>query len=138
MVFWVYVSSAVGWFSMAELRLLLAKCRERNERDGITGMLLFKDGHFMQVVEGQAEAVKRLHDRIHADPRHRDIVTVDSGPIEARRFADWSMAFYDLNEEGAALPAGYSEFLDTPLDDPTFIRNPDRSRQLLMLFKQFQ
>jgi hypothetical protein len=138
MVFWVYVSSAVEWFSMADLRLLLAKSRERNEREGITGMLLFKDGHFMQVVEGEDEAVKRLHDRIQADPRHRGIVTVDGGPIEARRFADWRMGFYDLNEEGATLPAGYSEFLDTPLDDPTFIRNPDRSRQLLMLFKQFQ
>jgi hypothetical protein len=138
MVFWVYVSSAVEWFSMAELRLLLAKSRERNEREGITGMLLFKDGHFMQVVEGEEEAVKRLHDRIQADPRHQGIFTVDSGPLETRRFADWSMGFYDLGEEGAALPAGYSEFLDTPLDDPTFTRNPDRSRQLLMLFKQFQ
>lgn len=138
MVFWVYVSSAVDWFSMAELRRLLAKSRERNEREGITGMLLFKDGHFMQVVEGEDEAVKRLHDRIQADPRHHGIVTVDSGPIDARRFADWRMAFYDLNEEGAALPAGYSEFLDTPLIDPAFTRNPDRCRQLLTLFKQFQ
>jgi hypothetical protein len=60
----VYVSAAVTWFSEAELRALLTGARFRNENADITGMLLYKDGNFMQALEGSEAAVL---DRIGAE-----------------------------------------------------------------------
>ena len=136
--FLVYVSAAVTWFSPAELRALLATARAENQRAGITGMLLYKDGNFMQVLEGDEAAVRRLQARIAADRRHRGMVVIDSGPLAEREFAAWSMGFCDLNAGSDALPPGYSDFLDLPLDDPLFASSPNRCRQLLQLFKQLE
>ena len=60
----VYVSAAVTWFSDRELRGLLAQCRLSNAQTGITGMLLYKDGNFMQTLEGDERTVRALEARI--------------------------------------------------------------------------
>jgi hypothetical protein len=136
MFFLVYLSAAVTWFSAKELREMLATCRVNNERDGITGMLLYKDGNFMQVLEGEESKVRTLLQRITGDLRHRGLVVIDSGPTAAREFGAWSMAFTDLSANSAALPEGYSEFMDLPLSDPAFVNNPERCHQLLQMFRQ--
>lgn len=69
MIYLVYVSSAVKLFSSAELQQLLRGARENNSSRDITGMLLYKDGNFMQVLEGEKEPVLALRDRISRDPR---------------------------------------------------------------------
>ena len=140
MFFLVYLSAAVTWFSAKELREMLATCRVNNERDGITGMLLYKDGNFMQALEGEESQVQALLKRISADLRHRGLVVIDSGPTAAREFGAWSMAFTDMSADisahSASLPSGYSEFMDLPLSDPAFVNNPERCHQLLQMFRQ--
>jgi hypothetical protein len=136
MFFLVYLSAAVTWFSSRELRDMLVTCRANNLRDGITGMLLYKDGNFMQVLEGDEGAVNALHQRINADLRHRGLVVIDSGHSPAREFGSWSMAFTDLSANTATMPEGYSEFMDTPLTEPSFIHKPDHCRKLLQMFRQ--
>ena len=136
MFFLVYLSAAVTWFSSKELHDMLATCRANNERDGLTGMLLYKDGNFMQVLEGEEPAVRALQQRIAADLRHRGMIVIDSGPTPAREFGAWSMAFTDISTHNASLPNGYSEFMDTPLSDPAFVNNPERCHQLLQMFRQ--
>jgi len=134
--FIVYVSAAVTWFSPTELRALLASSRLNNERAGITGMLLYKDGNFMQALEGDEEAVRALHTRIEIDRRHRGLLTICSGQADARQFEQWSMAFVDLGSPAEDLPAGYSRFFDLPLIDPVFVQSPNRCQELLNLFRQ--
>lgn len=56
--------------------------RTNNERAGITGMLLYKDGNFMQLLEGEKEAVLRLHKNIIVDPRHKGFLTLLQGETE--------------------------------------------------------
>jgi hypothetical protein len=136
--FLVYVSAAVTWFSESELRALLERSRARNEATGITGMLLYKDGNFMQVLEGEESAVRAVHARIAADLRHYGMVTIDSGPQSGRQFPDWTMGFTDLSGSRDTLPRGYSHFLQTPLSDPVFSRTPGHSRQLLGLFRALE
>jgi Sensors of blue-light using FAD len=136
MFFLVYLSAAVTWFSAKELREMLATCRVNNERDGITGMLLYKDGNFMQALEGEESQVRALLQRITADLRHRGLVVIDSGPTAAREFGAWSMAFTDISARDASLPNGYSEFMDLPLSDPAFVNNPERCHRLLQMFRQ--
>ena len=138
MFFLVYVSAAVTWFSPGELRALLQSSRAANEAAGITGMLLYKDGNFMQVLEGEETAVRALHARIAADPRHLGMVTIDSGPLAAREFAEWSMGFADLDALAEAPQPGYVPFMHTALDDPAWRQQPDRCRQLLQVFRQIE
>ena len=85
---------------------ILARSRENNARDQVTGGLLFCDGCFAQVVEGPMEAVMAAFERIQCDERHGEIVVLQSGPIAERHFADWSMAFTGTRAPGAARVAG--------------------------------
>ncbi len=142
--FVVYLSAAVTWFSAKELRDMLKTCRVNNERAGITGMLLYKDGNFMQVLEGDESVVLALLQRITRDLRHRGLVVIDSGLKPKREFGAWSMDFVDLSSNSAAFPNadndsfpdGYSEFQHMPLSDPAFVNNPERCHQLLKMFWQ--
>jgi hypothetical protein len=134
--FLVYVSAAVTWFSDAELRALLRGARRHNEQAGITGLLLYKDGNFMQALEGEEAAVLGLYARLQSDRRHRGVLTLDSGHAEARQFPDWSMAFHDLSTGRGAMPEGYSRFLDEPLNSPAFAGEPGRCRDLLQVFRR--
>jgi Sensors of blue-light using FAD len=134
--FLVYVSAAVTWFSESELRALLTSARYRNEHAGITGLLLYKDGNFMQAIEGAESAVHALYQRIKADRRHQGLLLLDSGPQQKRQFANWSMAFHDLSSGGGEMPSGYSRFMDEPLNAPALVQQPGRCHELLQMFKE--
>lgn len=135
MFFLVYLSSAVTWFSSKELNDLLSTCRKRNAEADITGMLLYKDGNFMQVLEGEESAVRKVLARIRADLRHRGLVVIDSGHTAEREFAQWGMGFVDLQGDTHALPAEYGEFLGTSLTDNSFSQNPEHCHKLLRMFR---
>ena len=136
MFFLVYVSSAVRPFLSSELVDLLAQSHAHNTETGITGMLLYKDGNFMQAIEGEEEAVRTLYAKIRRDPRHRGLLTLLQGPLAERQFPDWSMGFNDLNTAEALSTPGYSEFLNTPLTGAEFSSDPTRCQRLLMMFKR--
>lgn len=75
----------------AELQALLAQARSYNAQHQLTGILLYSDGRFVQLLEGPEAAVRALYPRIQRDRRHSQVVTVSEGPGPHRRFADWSM-----------------------------------------------
>ena len=131
----VYVSSAVHPFSKDELRELLKLARVNNEQCSISGLLLYKDGNFMQVLEGHDEDVRDVYAKISRDQRHRGMLTLLQGEVTGRKFPDWSMGFRDLNSTDAK-PDGYSEFLTTPLNDKEFTDDPSRAQKLLLMFKK--
>ncbi len=98
----VYTSSARQEFSAADLQKLLVAARMRNKAVGVTGMLVFHDGAFLQALEGEKRAVNEIFARIHNDPRHGDLVVLHRGPgPEQRVFGEWSMGFADFS--GAAI-----------------------------------
>lgn len=136
MFFLIYVSSAVKPFSHSDLVDLLDHSRKNNTELNITGMLLYKDGNFMQVLEGDKEAVEALHAKIEADPRHRGMFTLLQGTQVERQFPDWSMGFRDLNSAGVGDIPGYNEFLNSPLTGEEFSADPTRCQKLLLTFKR--
>ncbi len=131
-----YVSSTVCPFSENELADLLAVSRKNNARLGITGMLLYKDGNFMQVLEGEEEAVRVLYKKIGSDTRHRGEMILHKGSSDGRNFPDWKMGFRNLDSPESLSTPGYSEFLDAPLTGREFSNNPSRSQKLLLTFKR--
>ena len=136
MFFLVYVSVAQENVSREDLLEILAKSREANAKAGITGMLLYKDGKFMQALEGEETAVRELYSRISRDPRHLGVLTLVEGEREDRCFGDWSMGFQDLSAPEARAIPGYSEFLNMPLTAEEFSRNPGQCERLLWAFKR--
>lgn len=131
----VYVSSASTLFTKQQLTELLQIAREKNTAAQITGMLLYKDGNFMQVLEGEESAVKQVYNHISADNRHKGVIVLLSGTVENRTFPDWSMGFRDLRSPELAQTPGFNDFLNTTLAPEEFVSNPDRVRRLLMTFK---
>jgi lipopolysaccharide biosynthesis regulator YciM len=131
-----YASSATQRFSEEDLKALLIKARDNNTKLGITGLLLYKDGNFMQTVEGPEEAVHELYKKINADPRHGHILKLLEYEITERSFSTWEMGFRNLSGPDVKEIPGYSEFLQTPLTSPFFQTNPTKAQKLLLMFRE--
>ncbi|MBB5186950.1 hypothetical protein HNQ57_001213 [Zhongshania antarctica] len=99
MIFYlIYVSSAVNLLTDEELLLLLRQSQAKNVNLGITGMLLYKGGNFMQMLEGEEKTVRELYAAIRKDPRHHNVLTIITGSPKARNFKDWSMGFQNMDK----------------------------------------
>ncbi len=132
----VYISSAVKLMSQSELLDLLKQARENNTRNQITGMLLYKDGAFMQAFEGEEEVAMRLHGKILVDTRHKNIITLLSEPLESRQFTGWSMAFNNIDLLSDDERLGFSPFLKEPFTKDYFGGNPNNALKLLLSFRK--
>jgi len=130
----VYLSAGTRRFSVPDLEQILTKARETNSKLGISGMLLFKGGNFLQVLEGDRGKVMTLFDKIAQDPRHNRITVLFKGVSAQRDFPDWSMGFYDLDSPDTAKITGFSPFLRTTLTTSDCL-DARRAKRLLLLFK---
>ncbi|KAJ3176981.1 hypothetical protein HDU87_004696 [Geranomyces variabilis] len=92
----VYLSQAVV-STPAALASILKSARSRNEREKISGMLLFNNGQFMQCLEGSPEKVGAVYQAISKDDRHDHLAILLDHIIPRRDFDSWLMAFKDLS-----------------------------------------
>lgn len=106
----IYTSSATKPFSEADLIELLMKSRAKNSRVGITGMLLYTESSFFQVLEGEADKVDELAQRITQDPRHTSFVTIIREPIAKRSFGEWTMGFASITPKEVEDIVGLNDF----------------------------
>jgi len=93
----VYASAAKRLLDPLQLRSILETARRNNTRLGVTGILLYHDGSFFQVLEGEESTVRALFARISEDPRHERVVELRSGPVVERSFSAWTMGFVTLD-----------------------------------------
>jgi len=70
---------------------LLRQAQERNQLEGLTGLLIYDQGHFFQWLEGPEPALIRVWNSIRRDARHRDIEILREQTLPARFFGDWDM-----------------------------------------------
>ncbi len=103
----VYYSVAVGQPTTEDLRLLLRQSRRNNAGLGITGLLLYGNGHYLQVLEGMQTPLEQLFSVIKQDCRHSRVIALSAGPIQKRVFAAWSMGFERLSDENFVRLTGY-------------------------------
>src|SRR3954470_21858727 len=78
---------------LGELTLLLDAARLRNRSLNVTGALIFTEGLFAQILEGEEAAVRQILESIQKDPRHTDVYVLPGEQHAQRRFQNWSMAF---------------------------------------------
>jgi hypothetical protein len=103
----------------AQIAAILRTARRHNAEIGVTGALLYSDGCFAQVLEGQREAVEDVFESIQCDTRHCDVTVLHLHPVSERSFGAWSMAFGGIagNTQPAAADAGMTaadDILATP------------------------
>lgn len=95
----IYKSSAANNLSQEDISGILSKARPFNFNNSITGILLYIDGDFIQVLEGRKEVVESLFENIKKDPRHNNVVILHEGEKSKREFPDWTMGFYSATYE---------------------------------------
>lgn len=107
----IYASAGRHLFTSKELTDLLARARTNNQAAGVTGLLLYHRGSFLQVLEGEGSVVQSLYERIEKDPRHNRCIVIKRSTVEERSFADWSMGFVEVSTAEANRLDGFNSFL---------------------------
>ncbi len=92
----IYVSAARKEMNEAELAEILAKARRKNEGCGVTGMLLYNAGSFIQILEGPEVPIRELVGVIKQDQRHHNFKLLFEDRVDERDFENWSMGFVDM------------------------------------------
>jgi len=130
----VYVSSSKGLFSATDLDDILRASRRNNARLGITGILLYRGGNIMQVLEGEAEPLEQIFQVIRADPRHTGVIKLIDREVAKRDFEFWSMDFQDLSTYQPRAGEESGDFL-APGWDLAAIQ-PSKALKLVLQFRR--
>lgn len=86
----------------------MTSAQERNERLGITGLLLYRNGRFIQIIEGPKNAVENVYSSIASDHRHK-VQMFTKSTIYSRAFAQWSLGFRPLSDDNSKVLATYGK-----------------------------
>jgi hypothetical protein len=105
-----YSSRANRDFDQASLLELLTFARNFNSQHDLTGMLLYIDRTFFQILEGPPETLRPLYGRIEKDDRHTKLIKLLEIPIEQRTFSDWSMGYAKVTRQDLAEIPGLNDF----------------------------
>ena len=104
----LYVSRAVDT-TPAAIEAILTQSRSHNPASGITGVLCYGGGIFLQAIEGGRSTVSALYGSIQADPRHKDVELLSFEEISERRFGGWTMGHVNLAKLNHSIVLKYSE-----------------------------
>ncbi|MEM9391931.1 MAG: BLUF domain-containing protein [Bacteroidota bacterium] len=133
MYYLIYVSYATRKPSTDDLKEIAQVSQRNNQSTGITGMLVYLEGKYLQVLEGKKEAILSLYETIAGDERHRGQRILIEGDIDKRNFKNWAMGFKMLNHQDFKDLSGL-----TDLDD--FFKNKsvsDESHVALIFLRLF-
>ena len=130
----IYSSAASYEFSGEELIKLLEKARAHNGSIDVTGMLLYTEGSFFQILEGEPNVVDQLFAKITQDPRHRQVVTIMREPIPKRSFGEWTMGYTKVTPLDVGEIVGLNDFF---MQASCFGQvDQGRAKKLLAAFKE--
>ena len=113
---------------------ILETARIKNEKLGVTGMLLYKGGNFMQMLEGKKEDVLALFDTILLDRRHYGVVKISACEIEYRNFSNWSMGFKNM-DDNEGLP-DFGHYVQESLLNRKFQEDSQFAYQFMLTFNE--
>ena len=105
----LYVSRAVDPESESTTQSILDSARKYNAANGITGVLCYGGGLYLQAIEGGRMQVNKLYNNIVCDQRHEDVVLLVYQEITERRFGGWTMGQVNLAKLNSSLVMKYSE-----------------------------
>ncbi len=136
----IYTSTATRLLPKDELHKLMNSARRYNADARITGLLLYHDGCFLQVLEGEKDAVEACYKRICKDGRHTDYIQLANEATTHRLFSAWWMAFREFSELGAYQRKQFVELRDlaTKADAAPMVDNLKVNAILLAFLASFR
>lgn len=114
----VYLSTAVGVLRADELDRIYLRAKVANAGADITGLMLFHEGIFLQVLEGPAAGIASLMERVRRDRRHSGLTILESGPVTRRHFANSPMQFISARNLSAGEKQAFSDLRKTVTQRP--------------------
>jgi len=116
----IYSSVERILFDEDDLKILLNQSRDFNDKNNITGILLYvsrqhitkSKGRFMQLLEGEELTVRALYEKIEKDNRHESVVLLQFGKYDERCFTDWSLGFEESDSEFFQSESGHFNLND--------------------------
>ncbi|HOY02278.1 MAG TPA: BLUF domain-containing protein [Zoogloea sp.] len=130
----IYVSSACRELSDEELDHILESSIRHNTQQGITGVLLYTNGSFMQVIEGEEAAIEETYSRICDDDRHKDVFLLSKEVIAKRDFPRWAMGFRRLSRGEFESHPAYAPLLPDGFDAERIGAQPGVATEMLRQF----
>lgn len=127
----VYTSAAMQPMPKSKLYKILVDSRVNNKLADVTGLLVYVDGNFLQVLEGEQEVVTALLEKISKDRRHKDVKVVYKTSIENRTFNSWQMAYISPSPRELATWAGLKNTTTLASTFETLEREPNRFPSVL-------
>ena len=128
----VYTSHATEQFNKRNLLDLLHSSRGYNTIDNITGVLMHRDGVFLQIIEGESDVVDDLFRRLGNDKRHDNIKMIQDCSPDKRLFSSWAMGCADFDEpELSLIPGIRTDLRDSVVIEDLMERLPEVAKYLL-------
>jgi uncharacterized membrane protein (DUF373 family) len=131
-----YISTATRRMSTDDLMDILRVARARNADEGITGMLLYGNGTFIQVLEGEEDVLNALLEVIKRDSRHTALHVLERKQIARREYPDWTMGFKRLGREDIAQVPGINKFFEEGYTEVEFSGKVDLFTRMLSHIRQ--
>ncbi|WP_298499446.1 BLUF domain-containing protein [uncultured Algibacter sp.] len=88
-----YISDSREYESIEDIKKIYLKAKQNNLKRNITGILIYHNGNYLQVLEGIEEHVDMTYEKIRFDTRHKNIIKVINNNIEQRIFEDYNFGF---------------------------------------------
>lgn len=132
----VYVSNRNANCTEDEIGKILAACEKNNPSLGITGVLLYSDTKFVQLVEGDAKSISGLYDKIKMDTRHSKPMMISYGPVKEKSFPSWHMGAKSFSGNEIDFKSEISED-DKAVFDNLLKGEPESGKKVLTLLKKF-
>lgn len=127
----VYTSAVETGFDSAEVENILAKARQCNAENYVTGLLCFNSKFFLQCLEGSRSKVNKTYHRILNDPRHHNIIMLDYKEIIEREFSEWTMGY--MPESSLTQPIN-TRYSGTPQFNP-YEMSGESAHQLMIALR---
>ena len=133
----IYVSTSRTAMEEEELITLLEHSRAKNHARNITGLLIYHQTKFFQLLEGSKAEIDHLFGRIKKDPRHEKVVPLIRELADSRDFPDWSMGFKRLDQLGdSQLVEGFNQILEvTHSEKEVTATQSEQASSFLSMFK---
>jgi len=128
----IYSSQATAAMSLTDLEEILVDARTGNEKRKVTGVLVYVDGVFLQILEGDERVLRGLLQSIASDSRHTGVKVFYEAEVDSPTFTSWRMAYLSATPQQMAVWAGLAgtvTSIDSVLAD--IHREPHRGSQVV-------
>jgi len=131
----LYSSVSSRHLSREELQELSEQAQKNNRNIGVTGCLVYHSREFIQLLEGDATAVKQMFETIASDNRHSNLQVIWKGQIAHRAFESWAMAYVNLEEQDYAANPSLHDLIADGLNTAVSTGHETTARQLIKIIR---